>query len=362
MDQSRSEIFKFIDNDNQTIKPSRISGSAFIRSSQTSKKCKICEKRFSKYVCPTCNLNYCSTGCFKSEAHSDCSENFYKRSIIEELRSGDDQGSRGQVEERNKVLDILKRLESDELLNEDLKNFGEEEEEEEEEEANLTIENLSLSNTSISIQSFRQKLETNGFDEEFIEETIKTQFDEPWWTTGDGLRQMRLDYICLIRRHGLNRLKDLAGLGKDEVTDQLHSSFPILFSDSVRPASIPDCFGLQLQTNPDLEPSMVPSLMADIKLLMDPNTLSSSKIKVLNDEYQDMPNYLIGLFDLYSFLDQNKSCYGKCGASKDDKKAKKMRSVLMKLKYLISFAHDSCNIRMLLAELRKEAPGGITLA
>ena len=40
--------------------------------------CAFCVEETSKYTCPRCNLCYCSTACYKSEKHLQCSENFYK--------------------------------------------------------------------------------------------------------------------------------------------------------------------------------------------------------------------------------------------------------------------------------------------
>ncbi len=40
--------------------------------------CGVCLTQPSKYGCPRCPLKYCSLACFKSEAHADCSEEFYK--------------------------------------------------------------------------------------------------------------------------------------------------------------------------------------------------------------------------------------------------------------------------------------------
>lgn len=70
--------------------------------------CEICKNTTSKYCCPRCNILYCSLNCYKSQKHSNCSEEFYKESVIEELKSqANEKGSRGQM------LDILKRLEDE---------------------------------------------------------------------------------------------------------------------------------------------------------------------------------------------------------------------------------------------------------
>lgn len=69
--------------------------------------CGICLRQFSRYTCPECNLSYCSLTCFRSEAHSQCSEAFYRK----EIQTGIETKSSKTHEEREKMLELLKRLE-----------------------------------------------------------------------------------------------------------------------------------------------------------------------------------------------------------------------------------------------------------
>lgn len=69
--------------------------------------CGICRRQFSRYTCPGCNVSYCSLTCFRSEAHSQCSEAFYRK----EIQTGIETKSSKTHEERNKMLELLKRLE-----------------------------------------------------------------------------------------------------------------------------------------------------------------------------------------------------------------------------------------------------------
>ncbi|KAF5371413.1 hypothetical protein D9757_009996 [Collybiopsis confluens] len=72
--------------------------------------CKICHRQISRYTCPECNIPYCSSTCFKSPLHADCSEPFYKKQIRE---SGDGDGQVQVYEERVKMMEILKRFEDE---------------------------------------------------------------------------------------------------------------------------------------------------------------------------------------------------------------------------------------------------------
>ncbi|KAK0217736.1 hypothetical protein IW262DRAFT_1274884 [Armillaria fumosa] len=77
-----------------------------------------CRRQVSKYTCPTCNLPYCSLTCFRSPAHSDCSETFYKNEIQRDVGAN----SKFKAEERLKMMEMLKRfeeMENDEDDNDD---------------------------------------------------------------------------------------------------------------------------------------------------------------------------------------------------------------------------------------------------
>ncbi|KAG1728095.1 hypothetical protein EDB19DRAFT_169255 [Suillus lakei] len=69
--------------------------------------CDICRRQFSRYTCPGCNVSYCSLTCFRSEAHSQCSETFYRK----EIQTSIETKSSKTHEERGKMLELLKRLE-----------------------------------------------------------------------------------------------------------------------------------------------------------------------------------------------------------------------------------------------------------
>ncbi|XP_062146496.1 uncharacterized protein LOC133854353 [Alnus glutinosa] len=70
--------------------------------------CHVCQKQFSQYTCPRCNSRYCSLRCYKSHGLR-CTESFMRDNVVGELQQmqPDDQTKR-------KMLDILKRLHSEE--------------------------------------------------------------------------------------------------------------------------------------------------------------------------------------------------------------------------------------------------------
>lgn len=70
--------------------------------------CQMCLKCKSKYTCPRCNSPYCSLECYRCDKHKNCSEGFYKDCFIEGLKE-----YVSNPEEKQKVLEMLKRAETD---------------------------------------------------------------------------------------------------------------------------------------------------------------------------------------------------------------------------------------------------------
>nr|XP_023650900.1 zinc finger HIT domain-containing protein 2 isoform X1 [Paramormyrops kingsleyae] len=68
--------------------------------------CGLCLKEPLRYTCPRCNVPYCSVACYRSPTHSVCSEEFYKESVMQELKRT---GSTEQ-EGRRQMQEILLRL------------------------------------------------------------------------------------------------------------------------------------------------------------------------------------------------------------------------------------------------------------
>ncbi|XP_032409998.1 zinc finger HIT domain-containing protein 2 [Xiphophorus hellerii] len=65
--------------------------------------CMLCERKPSNYTCPRCNLQYCGLSCYRSPDHSACSEEFYKESVLQELK---DMG-KTEAEGKRKMQEIL---------------------------------------------------------------------------------------------------------------------------------------------------------------------------------------------------------------------------------------------------------------
>ncbi|OAQ28554.1 hypothetical protein K457DRAFT_558625 [Linnemannia elongata AG-77] len=69
--------------------------------------CGICKVQPFKYICPRCNLRYCSLTCYKDQSHVQCTESFYKSSVMDELKAN----PAATPQDRKKMLGILDRFE-----------------------------------------------------------------------------------------------------------------------------------------------------------------------------------------------------------------------------------------------------------
>src|SRR5579859_7109380 len=74
------------------------------KTSSLANPCPFCNKNLAKYLCPRCGTPYCSLTCYRSSAHEDCSEGFYKDEVRRELG-----GSRADEEERRKMEEVLRK-------------------------------------------------------------------------------------------------------------------------------------------------------------------------------------------------------------------------------------------------------------
>ncbi|KAJ4483711.1 hypothetical protein J3R30DRAFT_3450995, partial [Lentinula aciculospora] len=153
--------------------------------------CTICRRQISRYTCPECNLMYCSSTCFKSPAHTNCSEGFYKKQIEEDVRS---QPSKS-AEERLRMIEILKRFEEDDIGQID----SEDEEEEDFERRFAGIDASTSPNTlwSLLTESERDKFSKAIQDPSgnFAQELQNQLIREPWWEAEFGSVAESLELI-----------------------------------------------------------------------------------------------------------------------------------------------------------------------
>nr|GMD11766.1 zinc finger HIT domain-containing protein 2 [Ipomoea batatas] len=158
--------------------------------------CRVCQKQFSLYTCPRCNIRYCSLPCYKSHSLS-CTESFMRENVMEEL-----QQSQPDEQSKQKMLEILKRLHSEdemESLDEDEPDFSWSE---------STIQKI-LSGSEISLDDLtleEQKRYQKAIASGELSKLIKPW--EPWWT------KQSAKYISL----GLDGTQLVQPISKEEST------------------------------------------------------------------------------------------------------------------------------------------------
>lgn len=93
-------------------------------------QCGICETEKSKYCCPKCDIMYCSLSCYKDEKHLRCSEDFYKKEVLEELKS-----QNVDVDSKTEMMKILQKFDETNEFIDPLDEAVEDEEEDVEEDS-----------------------------------------------------------------------------------------------------------------------------------------------------------------------------------------------------------------------------------
>ncbi|KAJ7507309.1 hypothetical protein B0H11DRAFT_1849854 [Mycena galericulata] len=151
--------------------------------------CRLCRRQFSKYTCPTCNVPYCSLTCFRSEAHSQCSETFYKKEVESDIRTEPSK----TAQERQRMMELLKRFEEDQGQIETFE--GDDEGESEESDISRRLQDVDLESTSpdhiwsllnpAEREKFLKVMEDPSSDlalHLLTSEELESEKQEPWWT------------------------------------------------------------------------------------------------------------------------------------------------------------------------------------
>ncbi|KAJ7099714.1 hypothetical protein C8R44DRAFT_810217 [Mycena epipterygia] len=152
--------------------------------------CALCRRQFSKYTCPTCNVPYCSLTCFRSEAHSQCSETFYKKEVESDIRAEPSK----TAQERQRMLELLKRFEEDSAAQGDLESF-EGDGEDDESDISRRLQSVDLESTSsdhlwslltpAEREKFLKVMEDPSSDlalQLLASEELEIEKQDPWWT------------------------------------------------------------------------------------------------------------------------------------------------------------------------------------
>ncbi len=91
------------------------------------KPCGLCLSKPSCYTCPRCNVPYCGLACYRSQNHSSCSEEFYKESVLQELKSQGVSDEEGKCKMQEILLRLRQSAENEGGMENLLRNLGEDE-------------------------------------------------------------------------------------------------------------------------------------------------------------------------------------------------------------------------------------------
>lgn len=145
-----------------------------LSSPQTESPCAFCAMKTSKYTCPRCNVRYCSSACYKSEKHLQCSEVFYKECVMEAMNE-----QKGDDESKQKMLEMLKKLEEQ---NREAQDDSETEDLEE----RLGDININSAEPEVVWSALTER-ERKEFESAVKSGEISNVVDiwEPWWSIGN---------------------------------------------------------------------------------------------------------------------------------------------------------------------------------
>ncbi|KAG9307782.1 hypothetical protein G9A89_023347 [Geosiphon pyriformis] len=187
------------------------------------KLCGICKIQFSRYICPRCNLLYCSLGCYKHDNHLNCTEMFYKNNIIEEIKNK-------EVDDfqKRRMFEILQKFEQrgDELTAETAIMEGIENENNDQDIAER-FEHLDIENASFeTIWSQLTSLEREKMEREFEQISLtgklgdlgtvlveEVQLWKPWWEENQNYESdIRSSKVQMVEQEDFEEIKGGNGL------------------------------------------------------------------------------------------------------------------------------------------------------
>ncbi|GFQ89121.1 zinc finger HIT domain-containing protein 2 [Trichonephila clavata] len=139
--------------------------------SKVAPNCIFCGLGKGIYSCPRCNRKYCSSQCYKSRDHAECSESFFREWVQQSLQ----EKSSDRVEREN-MLQMLKKFEAENIEDHD--------------KGNLPIEdrfaglNINDADENVIWQSLndeeKEKFKTLIEDASNLEDIISVK--QPWWS------------------------------------------------------------------------------------------------------------------------------------------------------------------------------------
>ncbi|KAM0786710.1 hypothetical protein ACM66B_002152 [Microbotryomycetes sp. NB124-2] len=142
--------------------------------------CGICKAQVSRYTCPKCNLHYCSLQCYRSPQHGDCTESFDRSSLVSDIESAP-----GQTQQQKQaMMEILNKFESDSLQQDELNDGGAEDNDLADKLNGVDLDSLSPEELLQLLSpddraAFHASLASKGRTAELVAREVEP--DTPWW-------------------------------------------------------------------------------------------------------------------------------------------------------------------------------------
>lgn len=154
-----------------------------------------CAKAAKKYSCPRCSIDYCSVSCYQSPHHIQCSEEFYKDCVIQEMalqkqmRSGTLDNIPGIDDDIKQMYQMLKRMESSQSMNSSISISEEELDSDDDEEDPKKITDLTERLQGVDLDDANEVWsKLNEEEREEFKKIIKSEdvtsilpVYHPWW-------------------------------------------------------------------------------------------------------------------------------------------------------------------------------------
>ncbi|KAF8074905.1 hypothetical protein FPV67DRAFT_1475407 [Lyophyllum atratum] len=150
--------------------------------------CRLCGRQLARYNCPTCNVPYCSLTCFRSPAHSQCSETFYKKEVENDIQSEPSK----TPQERMRMMEMLKKFEEDNQRS--VADEMESDEEEDDDDLARRFQDIDMDSASTADlwakltpaeqEQFRKLMDdpTSGLAQQLLaSEELENERYAPWW-------------------------------------------------------------------------------------------------------------------------------------------------------------------------------------
>ncbi|KAI0033905.1 hypothetical protein K488DRAFT_46671 [Vararia minispora EC-137] len=195
-----------------------------------------CNRQFSRYSCPRCNLAYCSLPCFRSPAHNRCSEAFYRSQLETDIRSAPSKSA----QERQQMMEMLKRFEE--------QNIEEDGGDDEDEDDGLDkrLEGLDIENVSYEqLWGILSPDERNQFlsavqdpSSDLAQQLLATSSElesmSPWWEcqseSDNPLPSLEITPSTLKKSKRPGRRPDLMSHPLILASDRISPSFPLAYN------------------------------------------------------------------------------------------------------------------------------------